>query len=199
MAWNLQGDWIESCSCRMVCVCNFGPEGKPDQGWCSAAIGLNIKQGTADGVDLSNVKAVFVGDFPGNFQLGDGTGRLYLDEAMSSEQRSALEAILSGQKGGVWEGLAGAITKMLPTKVARISLDSGENPSIRVSDAGETSLQRVRDEQGKQTQLVNSPVGTAFGLPVQELATSQGRWSDSEMRSWQAGGSGAVVAFNWRV
>ncbi len=199
MAWSLQGEWIESCSCDMVCRCNFGPEGKPDQGWCSAALGLNIRQGNSDGVDLSNLRVVFAGDFPGNFALGNGTGRVYLDEGMSAEQRRELEAILSGKKGGVWEALAGAISAMLPARVARIALDSGEHPSISVSGAGDMKLQRVKDEQGKQTQLVNSPVGSAFGLAVQELALTEGRWSDPEMRAWQAGGSGAVVSFNWRV
>ena len=199
MAWRLQGEWIESCSCDMVCRCNFGPEAKADRGWCSVALGLNIRQGSSDGVDLSNVRAVLAGDWPGNFALGDGTARLYLDEGMTPEQRRELEAILSGKKGGVWEALAAAMSKTLPTKVGRISLDSGENPSISVSGAGEMKLQRMKDEKGGQTQLVNSPVGTAFGLAVSNLATSAGRWSDPEMRSWQAGGNGAVVGFDWRV
>jgi hypothetical protein len=199
MAWHLQGEWIESCSCEMVCRCNFGPEAKPDQGWCSAAIGLNIRQGNADGVDLSNVRAVFAGDFPGNFALGNGTARIYLDESMTSEQQRELEAILSGRKGGVWEALAAAVSRTLPAKTATITLQSGDNPSISVSGAGEVKLQRMKDEKGNQTQLVNSPVGTAFGLPAADLAVTQGRWNDPEMRSWQAGGSGAVASFNWQA
>ena len=199
MSWSLQGKWIESCSCEMVCPCNFGTEGEPTEGWCSAALGLDIKQGNSDGVDLSGVHAVFAGDFPGNFGLGDGVGRVYLDEAMSEEQRRELEAILGGEKGGVWEALAQAMARMLPAKVARITLDSGENPSISVSGIGEMTLQRMKDETGKQSQLLNSPVGTAFGMPVNDLAFSQGEWRDPEMRSWQAGRSGGVASFNWRV
>lgn len=199
MAWQLQGEWIESCSCDMVCACLWGPQGKPTQEWCSAALGLNIRQGNSDGVDLSNVRAVLVGDWPGNFGLGNGTARVYLDEGMSAEQQRELEAILSGQRGGVWEGLRGAISQMLPAKVARISLDSGENPSISVAGAGEVKHQRMKDANGNQTQLVNSPVGGAFGMAVEELAYTEGQWNDPELRSWQAGGNGGVMAFNWQV
>src|SRR5215211_5297950 len=109
MAWRLQGEWIETCSCDMVCACNWGPQGKPSQGWCSAALGLNFRAGQSDGVDLSNVRAVFAADFPGNFNLGDGTGRVYLDEGMGPEQQRELGAILTGERGGVWEALCAAL------------------------------------------------------------------------------------------
>ncbi len=200
MAWSLQGEWIETCSCDMVCACNWGPEGKATQGWCSAAIGLNIRQGNSDGVDLSNVRAVWAADFPGNFNLGDGTARVYLDEGMTPEQRREMEAILTGKKGGVFEALAAAQSRMLPTKVARIRLDSGENPVVSVAGAGEMTLQRMKDGNGTQTQLMNSAVGTAFGMATSDLAYSKGGWNDPDMRSWQAGGgNGAVNKFNWRV
>jgi hypothetical protein len=199
MAWQLQGEWIESCSCEMVCPCLWGPEGKPTQGWCSAAIGLNIRQGNANGVDLSNARAVFVGDFPGNFQLGNGTARVYLDEGLNADQRRELEAILTGQQGGVWGALAAAVSQLLPTKVARISLDSGESPSISVAGTGEMKLRWMKDQNGAQTELVNSPVGTAFGMAREALAFTDGQWTDPDLRTWPAGGNGGVASFNWTV
>lgn len=197
MAWSLQGEWIESCSCAQVCPCNFGPEGKPDQEWCSAAIGLNITQGNSDGVDLSNARAVFVGDFPGNFNLGNGAMRVYLDQALSADQRRELEAILTGKKGGAIAALADAVSNSLPVKTARISLVTGENPSISVDGAGEVKLQPIKDQNGSSSQLVNSPVGTAFGMAAMDLAMTSGRWNDPDMRSWEAGGAGGVAPFKW--
>jgi hypothetical protein len=161
-------------------------------------VGISITRGSCDGVDLSNTRAAFAGDWPGNFSLGGGTARVYLDEAMSAEQRRELEAILTGQRGGIWEALAAAVSKMLPAKVARISLNAGDAPSFSVAGGGEMSLQRLRDESGNQTQLLNSPVGAAFGMPQSNLAVSSGRWSDPELRSWQGGGNGAVNRFAWR-
>lgn len=197
MAWSLQGQWIESCSCAQVCPCNFGPEGKPDQEWCSAAIGLNITRGNSDGVDLSNVRAVLVGDFPGNFMLGNGTMRVYLDQAMGADQRRELEGILTGKKGGPIAALADAMSKKLPVKTARISLATGENPSIAVDGAGEMKFQPIKDQNGSVSQLVNAPAGTAFGMPAMDLAMTAGRWNDPEMRSWDAGGAGGVASFSW--
>ena len=200
MAWQLQGEWIETCSCDMYCACNFGPQGKASRGWCSAAIGLAIRQGTSDGVDLSNVRVVLAADFPGNFNLGNGVGRVYLDEGMSDDQRREIESILSGQKGGVFEGLGGAFSQMLPSKVARIAVNSGASPSISVAGAGEMTLERMKDQNGNQTQVLNSAVGTGFGLPSSDLAYSRGQWSDPEMRIWESdGGNGAVNSFNWSV
>src|SRR5688500_5381465 len=132
MAWQLQGEWIESCSCDMYCACNFSPQGTASRGWCSAAVSLAIRHGGSAGIDVSNVRAVLAADFPGNFNLGNGVGRVYLDEGMSDDQRRELEAILSGQKGGVFEGLGGAFSHMLPSKIARIALNSGDSPSISV-------------------------------------------------------------------
>jgi len=65
MAWSLQGEWIESCSCDMVCRCNFGPEGKPDQGWCSGTLSFEMQEGASGGVNLDGCKVVWRIDLPG--------------------------------------------------------------------------------------------------------------------------------------
>jgi Protein of unknown function (DUF1326) len=53
MAWHISGKSTELCSCKMMCPCWLGPEGEPDQEWCSAAFGFEIEKGQSDGVDLS--------------------------------------------------------------------------------------------------------------------------------------------------
>ena len=45
---------------------------------------------------------MFAADWP-NFG-GQGTARLYLDDQASPDQRRELEAVFSGQKGGLWKG-----------------------------------------------------------------------------------------------
>jgi Protein of unknown function (DUF1326) len=102
MAWQLTGQIHEACSCKLLCPCWLGPEIEPDQGWCGGMILFDIQQGHSDGVDLSGCKAVFFGEWPGNFWAGQGTARLIIDEATTADQRRELEAILSGQKGDRW-------------------------------------------------------------------------------------------------
>lgn len=86
MAWQLSGQWLEACSCKMVCPCAFGPA-EPDQGWCSAAMGIDIQHGQCDGVNLSGIKVALALDLPGDFVSGNAVVRLYIDEAASAEQR----------------------------------------------------------------------------------------------------------------
>jgi hypothetical protein len=76
MAWQMSGQLHELCSCEMWCPCWLGPEVTPDQGWCGGAILLDIQQGTAEGIDLSGCKAVWTGDWPGNFWGGNGTAHV---------------------------------------------------------------------------------------------------------------------------
>ncbi len=197
MAWSLQGQFIESCSCAMLCPCYFGAEGRPDQGWCSGAIGLNITRGQSDGVDLSNTRAVFAADFPGNFGLGDGTVRWYLDEGLKPDQRRALEQILTGQQGGTTAALAAAMSKTLPSKTARISFGTKESPTISVAGVGEVRLSPMKDQNGANANVSNAPTLTAFGIASSDLANTEGEWKDPDLRSWKPGGSGSLSEFRW--
>jgi hypothetical protein len=90
MAWNMTGQMLESCSCKMLCPCALGPA-EPDQGWCAGALVFDIQRGQADGVSLDRTTVVLVVNMPGDFLGGNGTARLYVDEAASAAQRQELE------------------------------------------------------------------------------------------------------------
>ena len=196
MAWNMTGQMLEACSCKMFCPCNFGPA-EPDQGWCSAALGFDIRQGNADGVNLGGTKAAVVLDLPGDFVSGNATARLYIDEAASVDQRRELEAIFTGKKGGLWEALGAMITKWLPAQVKDIQIRDGGSPSCSVGDIGQVTLQPIKNSAGQPTQMVNAPTFEAFAA-VEDVARSDGsRWSDPDLRQWEAGGAGGVSAFDW--
>ncbi len=196
MAWKMSGQMVEACSCKMFCPCVLGPA-EPDQGWCSGALAFDIQQGSSDGVDLSGSKAVFALDLPGDFASGNATARLYVNDGASADQRRELEAIFTGKKGGNWEALSGAVAKWLPTQTAPISVATGDNPSVTVGSIGKITLKPIKDEAGKPARMVNAPLSGLFG-ESEELAFSTGsQWSDPDMRAWQAGGSGGVMAFRW--
>jgi hypothetical protein len=196
MAWQLSGELYETCSCKMLCPCIFGPA-EPDQGWCSGALLFDVQQGNSDGVDLAGSRAVLVFDLPGDFVSGNFTTRLYLSDAASAEQRRELEAIIGGQKGGAFGGLAGMISKALPTQTTSISVTGGDNPSVTVGDVGRISLARLKSGSGKPTTITNAMVTESFGVSAEELARGDGsQWSDPDMRSWRSGGSGGVGRFS---
>ena len=196
MGYKLKGTWIESCSCKVMCRCNFGPA-EPDQTWCSAVLGFEIESGECNGISLDGTKLVLQGELQGDFTGGIDKAKLYLDEGASQAQRDELEAIFQGQRGGVWEGISGMIGQFLPSQTVKIEVSGGDAPSIKVGDDIAFTLQPIKTEDGKQTVLMNSPIAAAFATDTQLLAVAEGSASDPDLRSWETLGYGAMVPFNW--
>ena len=197
MSWQLKGTWVEACSCKMNCRCILGPT-EPDQGWCNGAWVLQIDRGNSDGLDLSGVNVAIHVQLPGDFVSGVEAARLYLDEATTPDQRRELEAIFTGDKGGVWENLQAFIGKWLPPMVTTIKIDAGDPPSYAIGDFGIGKFERLKTESGKQAKVIDPPVPALLGIATMELARADGSsWSDPEMRQWQSLGYGVVAPFNW--
>ncbi len=196
MAWTMRGRWYETCSCKMVCRCNFGPA-EPDQEWCSGLLTFDVQEGESGGVDLGGTKVALRADLPGDFLGGIDVAQLYLDEGVSGEQREELEAIFQGKRGGVWEGIDGMIGRWLPTETAAVEVNDGDEPSVRVGDVAQFSFSRMKTEDGQQTVVTGAPIAAGFAVDTMELATSSGRVSGGELREWETLGYGAVVPFDW--
>jgi hypothetical protein len=198
MAWNMTATLVEFCSCKALCPCWLGPDTQPDQGWCSGTLVYEIKQGTIDGVDVSGCKAAFTAEWPGNFFGGKGTARVYLDAKASEAQRRELEAVFSGKKGGLFEGLMGAVvSRWLPAKTAPIDIQRGESLSIRIGDFGKATLVPYKDQTGRTATVQGTAAQGAFQSASMELASSKGtRWSDPDLRKWE-GDSGTIHSVRW--
>ncbi len=133
MAWSIRGRSLELCNCKQFCPCWLGPTGEPDQGWCGAAFGYDIKEGTSDGVDLGGCQVALGFEWPGNFFEGNGSARLYVDESASAEQRRELEAIFGGKKGGPLEAVWDAMSR---DKKAR----AGQRRFVLLRDIGQVEV-----------------------------------------------------------
>ena len=199
MAWQATGQLIEACSCKALCPCYLGPA-EPDQGWCSGALTFSIQNGQSEGVDLSGRAVVWLIDLPKDFASGNGTARLYIDDAASAQQRQELEAIFTGKKGGPWAVLGSIVTKWLPTQTATIKISGGDSPAISVEGIGQVALQPIKDQTGRTTTVINAASHRSMEIGQVDLARSDGsRFFDPEMRAWDAGGHGGVSSFSWKV
>ena len=195
MAWRLTGTYYVPCSCDVGCPCVFGAM-QADRGWCSAAFVADIRSGEVDGTDVSDTTVALAADFPSGFLAGNGTGKLYFDPDTPPEKRSALEAVFSGQKGGIFEMFSALIPEMRPSTEASISIQAGEDATrIKVGDFGGLVVAPMRDPEGNIT--------TARGLPVafvEETVFANGtgsRFHDPDMREWTSGGHAEQGDFNW--
>lgn len=199
MTWQIAGKMMEFCSCKMMCPCWLGPEGKPDNTWCAGAFGFEIEKGQSDGVDLGGTRVAMAAEWPGNFFGGSGTARLYLDTHASDAQRRELEAIFGGKKGGMFEAVFGGIvSKWLSAQVVAIDMASGgETRTLSVGDVGKAELKPLQNGAGKPTNVTGSVAQAALQVDGMQLANAKGsRWADPQMRGWEAD-SGTLHSFAW--
>ena len=194
MAWTMKVRLLESCSCAALCPCILGPA-KPDQGWCSGVFGIEVAEGDADGVDLSGAKVVMHFELPGDFLGGMDKAKLYFDPSVSDAQRSQLDPIFHGEKGGLWGGMREAIKEWLPSGVAKIEFGGTGAPGVTVEGIGQVVLQPIlAEEGGAPTVISDAPVIRAFGVKSENLAYAQGtKFADPDLRSWESLGAGGVV------
>jgi hypothetical protein len=198
MSWQMSGRSMELCSCKALCPCWLGPDGEPDQEWCAAIFGFEIEAGNSDGIDLAGAKMVFMIHWPENFFSGNGSGRLYIDDDANADQQRDLEAIFSGSKGGMLEGLWGAVLKNWhPSRISKIDIQWGDNPEIRVGGIGEATLKPFQDGAGKTATLTGAAAQAAFHIDSMRLASARtGSWSDPDLGSWESD-SATLHSFNW--
>jgi hypothetical protein len=198
MAWQISGEMMEFCNCRMMCPCWFGPEGEPDNTWCASAFGFTIANGQSDGVDLGGAKVAMAAEWPGNFFAGNGTARVYLDNRASDAQRRELAAIFGGQKGGMFAAVfGGVVSKWLPAQTVAINMASAATTSLSVGDVGKAELKPLQNGAGKPTNVTGSVAQGALQVEGMQLASAKGsRWADPQMRAWEAD-SGTLHSFAW--
>jgi hypothetical protein len=182
----------------MMCPCWLGPEGEPDQEWCSAAFGFEIETGQSDGVDLSDTRVALAADWPGNFFHGNGTGRLYLDARATKQQHAELEAIFSGKKGGMFQAVfGGVISSWRPAQVTNVDIQWGDTSSLTVGAVANAKLKALQDGTGKPTRVSGAVAHAALQIDGMQVASAKGsRWADPDMRSWD-GDSGTLHSFDW--
>ena len=195
MAWTMKVRLLESCSCAQMCPCILGPA-KPDQEWCSGAFGIEVAEGNADGVDLAGANFVMHFELPGDFLGGIDKAKLYFDTSVSDPQRTALDAILHGEKGGLWGGMREAIKEWLPSEVAKIEFGDADNPGVTVDGVGQVALQPILvGEGGAPTMISDAPIIAGFSIKSEKLAFAHGtKFSDPAMRSWESLGAGGIAS-----
>src|SRR5262245_29963080 len=101
MAWQIAGDYFETCSCNYLCPCvpsNLAAE--PTKGFCDFAMVFNVEKGKADGVTLDGLTFAVVGHAPEIMGKGHWSVGLIVDERASEQQKQAIVTIASGQAGG---------------------------------------------------------------------------------------------------
>ena len=206
MAWTIRGEFVESCSCNMLCPCWYGVEELMvmDQGWCASPWLIRIAEGESNGVDISGCDVVLASYFPGPTLFdGGGTGRVYLDTSTTTEQRHELEAIFKATRGGPLEVIGALVNEWLETQVTNIDVtEEGGTIKANIGDFGSIVSKRMVNEAGDTVSLHNAGFALVWNFKnnIAEMAPSIGtRWHDPDLPLAWEGISGAVGHFTWNV
>jgi len=143
MAWQLQGTYLENCSCDMVCPCTTSGLSMPaDYERCRVVLAFHVDSGAVDGVDVSNLTVAVVADTPQ--QMTDGNWRvgLFMDAGASPEQAEKLGAVFGGQLGGPMAMLAPLIGEMLGMEIVPIEYtDDDRRHRVGIGDAVDIEIE----------------------------------------------------------
>ena len=134
-AWQVSGQYYETCSCDFVCPCVLGQMVvKPSKGSCTFAMAFQIERGRYGAVSLDGLGFIVLGLTPEAMGKGNWSVGLVADERASVEQRDAITAIASGAAGGPMAALSGLIGKFLGVEPAPIRFNrSGDTWSVSAS------------------------------------------------------------------
>src|SRR6476660_2995399 len=136
-AWQVSGQYYETCSCDFVCACLPGQMAvKPTKGSCTFAMAFQIERGRYGAVSLDGLGFIVLGLTPEAMGKGNWSVGLVADERASVEQRDAITAIASGAAGGPMSALSGLIGKFLGVESAPIVFDrKGASWSVKAANA----------------------------------------------------------------
>jgi len=126
--WRVRGTYFEGCNCEAICPCRSvggRPGGPSSYGECFGAVSWHIRQGHADDLDLSDLRAVLSIRYLDRVQPSTPWGVvLYVDDRGSGEQQAALADIFLGRAGGtVAQRYGPAIGDVRAIRPARITLE----------------------------------------------------------------------------
>jgi hypothetical protein len=155
MAWNLEGSYVETCSCELMCPCNLSMDHGATYDFCRVTLAFNIRDGEIEGTDVGGLKVVAIAESPkvmteGNWKLG-----VFVDEQASDEQAGKLVQVFGGQLGGPMGALAPLVGEMRGVERARIDVDDdGLRHRVRAGDAIDFEIEDI------------VPFGVETGEPV---------------------------------
>ena len=197
MSWSIEGTYFETCSCELMCPCNFSFDHGATYDYCRVTLVFDIREGEVEGTDVGGRMLAVVADTPkvmteGNWRLG-----MFVDDGASDEQVQKLTAVFSGQVGGPMAGLAPLIGEVLGVERAPIEVvEDGLSHSVRIGEAIDFEVEDIVPfgvETGEPARLAG-----VFHPVASELTAAEAKRSKiSAFGIEYEGKSGLSAPFSW--
>ena len=186
MSWNVEGTYMESCSCDAICPCIM--LNTPTKGSCKALVAWKVEKGDYNGLDLAGLNVAVTLHSPGKMHEGGWDLQCFVDSSGSAEQKDALVKIFGGQEGGHPAVIASLVGNMVGVKEAAISFEKkGENYYVTVENVGEVEVVPVEGQGGNKITVENHLLAVAPGYEV-VVCTSGKSTVKSDLGDWDLTG-----------
>ena len=175
MAYQLEGNSLEACTCEASCPCWAGYE--PNEG-CDTVLSWHIGEGTIEGVDVSGRSVAVVADVPCSVSNeGAASATLYVDDGATPQQEEALHNVWTGKLGGPVADLARLFGEVASVKRAPItfSVDGGKG-TLAIGQEVEADTTPLWEAEGRSSTVhenVLSTAGWTETLPSHEYSAVQ--------------------------
>jgi len=176
--WNLEGTYLEACTCEAACPCIFGSD--PSHGSCTFVVGWHLEDGRHGDVSLQGLNVALGGVSPGNMSDGNWKVALYIDEKADEAQTDALARIFSGQEGGFFGELVGAfVSESLGMKKTAIEVEgTGRIRRLRIPNVIEAEVEALEGAGGREVTVNNVPLGLTPGHSPTVALSKQASYKD---------------------
>ncbi|MDE2007064.1 MAG: DUF1326 domain-containing protein [Rhodospirillales bacterium] len=201
-AWQLRGDYMESCNCDYLCPCVYtNPQGQTTHDHCTAALVFRIAEGRRGATVLDGLAFALL--IRSGRVMADGNWRfaVVVDEAADSPQREALAPIVAGEAGGTPGAIrAGLVTDFRGVAYAPIRIAAeGLRRTVDIPGVLAFAIEGVasRNKSGQPFYIDNTahPAGKRLALARAERFDVQGFGLDLSMSG--KGNNGHFAPFAW--
>ena len=168
MSWNLKGSYVETCSCDLMCPCNFSFDHGATYDYCRVTLVFDIREWRDRGHGRQRPQGRRHRRHAEGHDRGELASRHVRRRSATDEQVEKLTAVFGGQLGGPMEGLAPLIGEMLGVERASIEVvNDGLRHSVRIGDAIDFEIEDIVPfgvETGEPVRLVGMfhPVASEF-------------------------------------
>lgn len=202
-SWNFTGEYFENCNCEVMCPCLFSTSAPltlaPTEGACEVVFAFHLDRGNFGDVSLDGLNAAMIARTPGPMIEGDWKAALYIDERADTQQQEALQAIFTGQAGGVMGSFAPLFSQVLGVKAVPITYRrEGKRRSAEIPQIMNLAVRPVPSVMGKDQELtaMNAHPFAPGGVAI-AVGEEGSTWSDYGLRWDNSGRNGHYAQIQW--
>jgi hypothetical protein len=167
MAYELEGQLLEVCTCNTLCPCWVGED--PDGGICEGVLSWHVVKGSVNGTDVSGRTLSILAHIPGNILEGNWRVVVYVDDGATDDQQQALLDVWTGKLGGPVADLAQLVGEVLAVERAPVIFQvEGKEIAGRfaIGNAISAELEPFRGASGEPTAMYDTIFTTIPGSPA---------------------------------